>query len=384
MERQVEIVKKMNNQKNEKKKNQKKRKRLSRNRSYFNDYWIFIYSQFKFSAYFSFLFSLLGSTKSLRRLNMPWKTSFFSSILRKRSQRKNNTLPPPKIFKPLESKKSPNDFGSQYKIFHDECFLQKNSHLREKTSQTLPRNQKGFVLIFILTFTPLLISLFFCMRLLFLFLKVHQQSHFLCQKELLNSQFKTLKQLKKLFSLNAKAKNLQMKRKRAEENLKSALATGDPFILSKAQIALLQIQTAQNLFHRKQKYHLHKIQILMNEPKTRLKNTLKESEALLSSYLFFSNEPAISPHPPHSASPTYKPDWNFSEKQTIKALWTFDLKSLVGKDIQNFLQSYLSPKFSLSGKCGATIIRPNRKPLNIREFNRRQKWTSTLVKVNVF
>lgn len=227
-------------------------------------------------------------------------------------------------------------------------------------------------MIYILSLAPLAISLLFCLKFIFLFLKEHHQFQHLCEKTLLQAEFDALFHLKKLFQLNPKAKKLQKKEKEAKRKLNRALLTGEPLFIAESTQRLFQIQMQQSILRKKQGFYIGRANQLMRLGIEKVKKALKFKKVKNLIRLSHSeNELAVKPLPPSSLSPIYKPKKNFIRKQALVLKWKLDLGILI-KEEAHFLKPFLPKNLILKGQCGASIKR------------RDSKWTSTLIEVNAY
>ena len=213
-------------------------------------------------------------------------------------------------------------------------------------------------MIFLLSFLPLFVSLFFAFRLMFVLLKNHHHSHFLCQKQLLKTQKEVLVELKRLFRLNPKAKALQMRYKRAKAKFHLALVSGKPLLIAKAKLSLKRIELSQLLLNQKQNIFIEKANHSMFVYAEEFKRVFKEENIPDPFYFSFSKKRLILKKSPiGSLSPIYSPPPFFAQKQALSLRWSLNIKDLLPFDLKNGIKKIFSSPLVLKGQCGASILR---------------------------
>ena len=177
----------------------------------------------------------------------------------------------------------------------------------------------GFVVIL-----PLFISMGFLFISLVYGLNLHVQSYSLCYQTGAKIQMQLKEKLIRLLSMNPKAKNLRLRRKRAEILLKKSLLTGNPTAVSFAVKKLMWIKNLQKIFSIRQRRIILQSQMIV---KKEWQKFVIQSKKLKNHFQKKENKTplAVVKKPKNSLSPDYIPMKNFSENQKIKIRWTMNI-----------------------------------------------------------
>ena len=171
---------------------------------------------------------------------------------------------------------------------------------------------------------PLLISMGFLLISLVYGLNLHVQAYSLCYKTGAKIQKQLKEKLIRLLSMNPKAKNLRLRRKKAESFLKKALVTGNPAVVDFAVKQLMLVKNLQKIFSMRQKRILLHSRVVV---KKEWKQFIFQSKKLKSRFQNKENHSplAVVRKPKTSLSPDYIPMPHFSENQKIKLKWTMNI-----------------------------------------------------------
>lgn len=246
--------------------------------------------------------------------------------------------------------------------------LPKLPFFKKRGYSIFSHHSRGFVMIFLFSWLPLFLGLFFSFQLIFIFIKTHHQTHFLCQKKLLKTQKKVLIQLKALFQLNPKATSLQRKHDQAKRKLQGALASQNPLLIAEAKSQLIQVQASQSLLHQKQRQHIQKGNLLMLHAGEELKQIFKDHRVpSLLEFSFSQKKMALKAKTPLSLAPIYTPHPSLMAKQALQAKWSIDTKDFLHLSLRKWFKKIFPHPFLLRGKCRASLLQKG------------NKWTSLLV-----
>ena len=171
---------------------------------------------------------------------------------------------------------------------------------------------------------PLFISMGFLIISLVYGLNLHVQAYSLCYQTGAKIQKQLKEQLIRLLSMNPKAKNLRLRRKKAENFLKEALLTGNPVVVDVAVKRLMLVKNLQKIFSMRQKRILLNSRMVVKKEwkqfiiqSKKLKNRFQNKE---------NNFPLAVIHKPQtSLSPDYIPMTHFSENQKMRIGWTMNI-----------------------------------------------------------
>lgn len=192
--------------------------------------------------------------------------------------------------------------------------------------------------------------------------KMTLSSH--CVHSVLTLQKGLKKPLEKLLKMNKKANALRVKRKIALARLAAATASGIVPAIAAAKAQLFFITQKQLLFKAKQ-------QLLFFEARTlREKFKYKSLSPNISRQVNFAGESgdlALTPHPPSSLSPSYRPTDNFLENQGQ----SYALNHQLFLPQLSLIKFFTDTKpWSIKAKCSASL-----KPKGVNQ------WLPTLKKV---
>ena len=182
---------------------------------------------------------------------------------------------------------------------------------------------------------PLFISMGFLLISLVYGLNLHVQAYSLCYQTGAKIQKQLKEQLIRLLSMNPKAKNLRLRRKKAENFLKEALLTGNPVVVDVAVKRLMLVKNLQKIFSMRQK------RILLNSRmvvKKEWRKFIIQSKKLKSRFQKKENNfpLAVVRKPQTSLSPDYIPMAHFSENQKMRIGWTMNIFQNLPSFIKEF------------------------------------------------
>ncbi len=216
--------------------------------------------------------------------------------------------------------------------------------------------QRGFIMLGLIGFLPVLVTLLISISALGLYLKTRSSTHYKCRKELLSIQKEMVQSLNQLQALNPKATGLRAQEKILKASLAVAVVSNPPAVPGlRAQLAANQAQQSS--------LHLKQLAII-GSATVKSKHSLTNLRSDLHAQNIYSDIPrlAVEPIPPSAIAPDYVPVRQFEFRQAISVEW------------QNDKNKYLKPLFenernlpTLKGQCSATISK-----------NARNQWTEKL------
>lgn len=198
------------------------------------------------------------------------------------------------------------------------------------------KNQKGFALIFLISFLPLVLAATFCLYMFFTFSKSDTELAHTCHKEQILILEKVKTSILQLLALNPKAYRLRHKTLRAQERLKIASRTANPIIIAAAVAHLAMILNERRELDAQQKSIIKSANAFINSGQESLKlqlagrmygqsSAVRSFAALDVSQLKTKKTVlAVKPDFPDLA-PAYQTKNNFSAEQALELSWRIRL-----------------------------------------------------------
>jgi hypothetical protein len=230
------------------------------------------------------------------------------------------------------------------------------------------RNQKGFLIGFILLFIPLTMGLLMTALNLKAYLNPNQATLHTCRTGLLRVQELAAHSMQKLFALNAQVLTLRADRSLAEIALEAAAASLNPAAISAAEAQLQVVIAAQNALRAEQ-------QILLKTSTLSIRQALQESHRELIQELqqqeqnlrpashFFEFKPGNASHSEYqklavrakkssaAGPPEYEVSPELTTDQKVSLSWSFELQR---KGVKG--APWKSQSLQKSDQCSASLV----------------------------
>ena len=219
------------------------------------------------------------------------------------------------------------------------------------------KNQKGFIMTLFLLSVPLFIICLMVLTTLIFCIRNHDKAQSYCLHYSLQAQEHFKRSLKKLLSLNPKAKILRKKHKVLKKWYQKALSVGEPISISVLKVKLRVIKQQRKLLDIKQKQILSQstqhIESVFKTFKQKIK-TLNAKQITKKHHYPFPL--AVSAYPKWDIAPVYRPKKRFSQNQALTFYWKMPLYHFLPTWlIKIFFEETLSFYY-----CSATIKKQKR------------------------
>ncbi|KHD89145.1 MAG: hypothetical protein OM95_04785 [Bdellovibrio sp. ArHS] len=219
------------------------------------------------------------------------------------------------------------------------------------------KNQKGFALILMLACLPVVVSGFLFLSAVFGFMQSDLAMKYQCRVQGQTGQRAVAPYLQKLLALNSTAKKLKIEELKAY----AQLASFNPFLVAAAKARLLKVRIQKEQLDIKQKQLINQANIVLRDAFTKTRKELLKTQSSLSNLLFkvshFSLQGqvpllAVRPDYPDTA-PTYSPDFEFAEKQSLAHEWQYTLS------VRRPFSQFLSGEFQFHKACAVSLAEEN-------------------------
>lgn len=225
-------------------------------------------------------------------------------------------------------------------------------HNRQPNEFRIAQSEKGFVLAMVTICLPLLTVALIGFLLMALVLRNHSFLNSSCRRAVYETQSALSLSLKKLLKLNPRATRLRTQRRIAEQEVKAARASKLPPLIAAAEAHRLSVIAQQWELRFEQNLILNKAREERRWVSTWLHQSLARFPASSVRLSQKVSGLAVHPEPFLDASPDYKVDEPFSEKQ----IQILEFKSdLLTNKLPKMILSGLEEKLVTGVKCAATL-----------------------------
>lgn len=218
------------------------------------------------------------------------------------------------------------------------------------------KNQKGFALVILLAFLPVLISAFFLVFTFNGFVEKDLKLKHICRSEGIAGQTKVAPLLSQLLRLNPPALLLKAQFEKAQLELQVAIASENPVAIAKAVARLERILQKRKELDSKQKQIINQSNLLLGNFHAQTK-TMIFRELHQGSKAFTLNQTTLQGKAPRLAveaesfdlAPTYRTVENFSAAQSLSHEWQYQM--ILMKPLDRFLDG----KFKFKKGCAVSL-----------------------------
>ena len=214
------------------------------------------------------------------------------------------------------------------------------------------KKPKGFIMTLLLLNLPVFILCLMVLATLIFCIRNYNQAQSYCLKYSLQAQENIKVSLKKLLSLNSKAKMLRNKYKKVKKLYRKALAVGEPISVSILKAKLSIIQQKRRLLDARQKQILRQSRQHIERSFESFRKKVKKFQAeQIQKKHHYPFPIAVSAYPKMDIAPQYRPMRSFSLHQTLSFSWKMPLYYF----LPSWLTEFFFEKKLSSYHCSATI-----------------------------
>ena len=232
-------------------------------------------------------------------------------------------------------------------------------------------SEQGFALVTLIALVPLCAAavVALCSGLYILKRKSLAQSH--CVQQASQTQNELKETLERLLRLNPQAKTLRAKRQAADEGLKAALSSANPYAIAAAQAYWSAVVLQQTALRARQQALLSRAEVQRRSGYRKLRERIRSlSTSATEARRYYWRPLAVEANPPATLTPDYEPIPLFSTLQQQRFKFLIELKP-------PFARSLSSAGIKQIAECSVTLEeKENKWKLKILAANAPSSWLS--------
>lgn len=223
----------------------------------------------------------------------------------------------------------------------------------------MKKNNRGFVLISLLTTLPVILAMALATFSIIDILKKDLELKYVCRTELLSAQKENEKSILNLLKLNRRSTSLSQKKIRTQKALALAVLRADPIAIAASKARLGLIHGQQVALAAEQKAIIlmanQRISVRQKNLETKIRNILGDKSEASMVYRLISlksSKTSLAVRPTHSdIAPNFERVPNFSYVQSMDLKWQYDQNP--GRSFSSFLKYSGSNEHS----CSVTLVK---------------------------